>query len=65
MAKARINPSRFFSIPRLQLAAAILAVKIYFLIKQELEIEELTEYYWTDNKVVLGCIANDSSLQNI
>ena len=30
------------------------------MIKKELETEELTEYFWTDSKVVLGYIANDS-----
>ena len=60
MAKARVTPRTFVSIPQLELVAAILAVKIFVLIKKELQMEELTEYFWTDSKVVLGYIANDS-----
>ena len=60
MAKSKITPRRFISIPLLELVAAVLAVKISVLIKKELEMEELTEYFWTDSKVVLGYIANDS-----
>ena len=60
MAKVRVTPRKFVSIPRLELVAAVLAVKISALIKKEFEMEELTEYLWTDSKVVLGYIANDS-----
>ena len=60
MAKARVTPRKFVSIPRLELVAAVLTVNIYTLFTKELEIEELTEYFWTDSEVVLGYIANDS-----
>ena len=60
IAKARVAPRRFVSILLLELVAAVLAVKISALIKKELEMEELIEYFWTDSKVVLGNIANDS-----
>ena len=60
MAKARVTPRKFVSIPRLELVEAVLTVKISALIKKELEMEELTEYFWTDSKVVLGYIANNS-----
>ena len=60
MAKARVIPRRFVSIPRLGLVAAALAVKISVLFKKELKMEELAEYFWTDSKVDLGYIANDS-----
>ena len=59
MAKTRVTPRKFVSIPRLELVAAVLAVKISALIKKELEMEKLTEYFWTDSKVVLGYIVND------
>ena len=60
MTKARVTPRKFVSILGLELVAAVLAVKISALIKKELEMKELTEYSWTDSKVVLGYIANDS-----
>ena len=43
-----------------QLVGVVLAVKIPALIKKELEMEEFMEYFWTDGKVVLGYIVNDS-----
>ena len=60
MAKTRVTPRNFVSIPRLELVAAVLAVKISALIKKEIEMEELTEHFWTDRKAVLEYIANDS-----
>ena len=60
MTKARVTRRKFVSIPRLDHVVAVLAVKISALIKKELEMEELTEYLWTDSEVVLGYIANDS-----
>ena len=55
-----MTPWKFVSIPQLDLVAVVLAVKISALIKKELEMEELIEYFWTDRKVVLGYIVNDS-----
>ena len=60
MAKASVTPRKFVSIPPLELVAAVLAVNISALFTKELEMEELTEYFWTDSEVVLGYIANDS-----
>ena len=66
MAKARITPKRFVSIPLLELVTTVLAVKISALIKKELDTEELTEYFWTDSKLVLGYIAkNSKNLQKL
>ena len=60
MAKARVTPRKFVFISQLELVAAVLAIKISALIKKESEMEELTEYFWTDSKVILGYITNDS-----
>ena len=60
MGKARVAPKTFVSIPRLELVAAVLSVKISNMIKKELQLQELDEYFWTDSRVVLGYIANDS-----
>ena len=66
MAKARITPRRFVSILLLELVTTVLAVKISALIKKELDTEELTEYFWTDSKLVLGYIAkNSKNLQKL
>ena len=60
MGKARVAPKTFVSIPRLELVAAVLSVKISNMIKKELQLQELDEYFWTDSRVVLGYIANDT-----
>ena len=60
MSKARVAPFKVVSIPRLELTAAALSVKISKLLKRELEIPFEEEYFWTDSKVVLGYIANDA-----
>ena len=60
MGKARVAPKMFASIPRLELVAAVLSVKISNMIKKELQLQELDEYCWTDSRVVFGYIANDT-----
>ena len=60
MGKARVTPKKTVSIPRLELAAATISVKIGDLLKNELEYEDIKDYYWTDSKDVLGFISNDS-----
>ena len=60
MSKARVAPSKVVSIPRLELTAATMSVKISKLLRREMEIPISEEYFWTDSKVVLGYIANDA-----
>ena len=61
MGKARVTPKKTVSIPRLELAAASVSVKIGDVLKDELEYENIEDHYWTDSKVVLGFISNESS----
>jgi hypothetical protein len=60
MGKARVSPLKFVSIPRLELAAALVSVKISDILRTEMTYENVQEYFWTDSKVVLGYIANDA-----
>ena len=60
MGKARVTPKKTVSIPRLELAAATISVNIGDLLKNELEYEDIKDHYWTDSKVVLGFISNES-----
>ena len=60
MGKARVTPRKSVSIPRLELAAAATSVKVANTIKEELEYERIEDHYWTDSKVVLGFIGNES-----
>ena len=58
MGKARVTPLRVITVPRVELQAAMVSVKISNLLHQELEYENVSEYFWTDSKVVLGYIGN-------
>ena len=59
MGKSRVAPKTFVFIPRLEPVAGVLSVKISNMIK-ELQLQEFDEYFWTDSRVVLGYIANDT-----
>ena len=58
--KARVSPLKYVSIPRLELVAGTLSVKIALLLREEVDIEINKEYFWTDSKVVLVYISNSS-----
>ena len=54
--KSRVVPVKYVFIPRFELTAATLSVKI----SKELDIHISSEVFWTDGQVVLGYINNDS-----
>lgn len=58
--KARVAPTKLTTIPRLELSSAVTSVRNGDVVKRELEIQNLQEYYWTDSKVVLGYVNNDA-----
>ena len=58
LGKSRVVPRKLISIPRLQLTAALLSMKMACLLKKELDINCVDEVFWTDSKVVLGYITN-------
>ena len=60
MGKARVTPLKVITIPRLELTAALVSINVSKLLQQELECNVSQEVFWTDSKVVLGYIANDS-----
>ena len=49
MGKSRLAPIKAMSIPRLELAAAVVAVKLYQLVSQELDLKIDERYFWTDS----------------
>ena len=62
MAKAKVTPSHAVSIPRLELCAAVLATRLSQTLKTELRnriVIDCTSFY-SESKVVLGYIANES-----
>ena len=58
--KAKVSPLRPITIPRLELTAALVSVKVYCTLQEELDYDDITHVFWTDSKVVLGYIGNDA-----
>ena len=50
----------YLSISRLKVVNAVLLLKTPYTIKNELQLKELDEYFWTDSSVMLGFIANNA-----
>ena len=61
MAKSRVTPLKFVSIPRLELTAAALSIKVSLILKKVLtRSTSIREFYWTDSMVVLEYISNEA-----
>ena len=60
MGKSRVTPLKSITIPRLELTAALVSVKVSNTIHRELQYNKVTDVYWTDSKVVLGYLRNES-----
>ena len=61
MAKSRVTPIKFVSIPRLELAVATLPMKVSVMLRKELTIHsKFKEYFWKDTQVVLSYINSNS-----
>ena len=60
MGKARLAPIHKITIPRLELTAAVISVKLSEIIREELEIKTDQVNYWTDSTTVLKCLNSDS-----
>ncbi|XP_023197668.1 uncharacterized protein LOC111610010 [Xiphophorus maculatus] len=60
IAKARVAPSKITSIPRLELAAAVISTKVSVMLRCELDLKIDQEFFWTDSRVVLGYINNEA-----
>ena len=59
MAKSRVTPSKPITVPRLELTAALLSVKIISFLKKELNFGAIPEVFWTVSEVVRGYVSND------
>ncbi len=61
MSKSRIAPIKQMTIPRLELQGAVLAAKSDLLLKSELRLDICASFFWTDSKIVLAYLQNDTS----
>ncbi|TWW54543.1 hypothetical protein D4764_0103490 [Takifugu flavidus] len=60
MGKSKLAPRPAHTIPRLELCAAVLAVELYELIRDEIDVEVDVVKFFTDSKIVLGYICNST-----
>lgn len=59
--KARVAPLKQVTIPRLELTAAVVAVKIDKMLRQELQVPLQPSIFWTDSTTVLRYIDNETA----
>lgn len=60
MGKSKLAPKPAHTIPRLELCAAVLAVQLYEVIQEEIDISVDAVTFFTDSEIVLGYIHNSS-----
>ncbi len=60
MGKSWVAPTRAITIPRLELTAAVVAAKVSNLLNKELDISSVDNVYWSDSKIALGYISNET-----
>ena len=58
--KSRVATVKYVSIPRLELTAATLSLKVSDMLKRKLDIPVASEEFWTDNQVVVRYISNET-----
>ncbi len=61
LGKSRVAPLKQVTIPRMELTAATIAVKMDRMLRQELQINLEESTFWTDSTTVLRYIENDST----
>ena len=60
-AKSRVSPIKPVTIPRLELTAAVLAVRCSVMLERELKFEcPVKHFFYSDSTVVLGYISNST-----
>ena len=59
-AKSRVTPVKPITVPRIELCAAVLAVRVTMMLQRELKYEDIHHFYYSDSKVVLGYINNST-----
>jgi len=57
--KSRVAPTKHVTIPRLELTACTVGAKVGAMLKEELKIPDIKDFYLTDSNISLGYITND------
>ena len=60
MGKSRVTPLKATTIPRLELTAGTVSAKVAHMIREQLSLKSISDYYWTDSQIVLGYILNET-----
>jgi len=60
MGKSRVAPLKLVAIPRMELTAAVVSVKVSSLLQREIDYKILEELFWTDSEVVISYICNEA-----
>ena len=60
MGKSRVAPMKQISVPRMELTAAVVSVRVSRLLQKELTYPDLKTFFWTDSQAVLGYISNEA-----
>ena len=58
--KSRLSPLKYMTIPRLELSAATVAVRLDQMIRKELDCKINKSFFWTDSQAVLRYIYNEN-----
>ena len=61
MGKSRVCPAKIVSVPRLELSAALLSLKVSLFMKKELEYTSAVEHFWSDSTVTLSYIKSEAN----
>ena len=61
-AKSRPAPLQFVSVQRLELQAATIAVRMHRLILTEIDLLISASFFWTDSKITLQYINNETQI---
>ena len=60
MGKAGETPLKHITVARLELQAAVVSVTISQWLLKELNYQDVSEFFWTDSRVVIGYINNET-----
>lgn len=60
MGKSKVAPTPAHTVPGIELCAAELAVELYELVRDEVDIEIDAVKFYTDSKIILGYIHNSA-----